>query len=347
MARLTLGTWAARASLAAGRRLAESIRTLTTVPEALRGRALQQSDRVRGQLAFERMRSTPLDDLRRVSTRNLRIGELEEAGWSTVSEILRSRPEQLQQVRGIGPQGAAALRKAAGDLLARTEQETTVRIDPDARTQDSEDLLRTLRALLEVGRATRAAEPAVAGLAPVLPETLHRARLTASWWRMLLARTRTRQSATTALGDVRTWVDSPATALIHKAAAGATSASTKAERMPARRLWSDFQRNAAPYTTLLTEIDRSGPNGDAAAARGFVPDEIVSEAGAVELDTGRLKVRLRTYQSFGARFAIARRRCILGDEMGLGKTVQAIAVWRTRRPAAGGTSWWSAPRASS
>ena len=35
---------------------------------------------------------------------------------------------------------------------------------------------------------------------------------------------------------------------------------------------------------------------------------------------------LRGYQAFGARFALAQRRVVLGDEMGLGKTIQAIAA---------------------
>ncbi|RBL83117.1 ATP-dependent helicase, partial [Streptomyces cavourensis] len=47
---------------------------------------------------------------------------------------------------------------------------------------------------------------------------------------------------------------------------------------------------------------------------------------ALRLDDARLRVSLRGYQSFGARFALAQKRVILGDEMGLGKTVQAIAA---------------------
>ncbi|MBT8227932.1 MAG: DEAD/DEAH box helicase [Dactylosporangium sp.] len=180
--------------------------------------------------------------------------------------------------------------------------------------------------LLEFGRASGPADSAAAGLAPVLPQTLHRAKPAGSWWRMLLARAGTRKSATTALGDLRTWVDSPATTLIHKSATSAVGAARRAERLSAKRLWSDFQRNAAAYTTLLTEIGRAGPDGDARAARGFVPDELADEAGGVDLDTSLLSVRLRAYQAFGAKFALLQRRCVLGDEMGLGKTVQAIAV---------------------
>lgn len=47
---------------------------------------------------------------------------------------------------------------------------------------------------------------------------------------------------------------------------------------------------------------------------------------AQPLDDTHRRVSLRGYQSFGARFALAQRRVVLGDEMGLGKTVQAIAA---------------------
>ena len=68
--------------------------------------------------------------------------------------------------------------------------------------------------------------------------------------------------------------------------------------------------------------------GDVAAAEGYLPADIVERVNAQRLDTSRLSdsLRLRGYQSFGARFALVQRRVILGDEMGLGKTVQAIAT---------------------
>lgn len=69
-----------------GRRLAESIRTLTTVPQLLQAKASKQSDRVKQQLAAELIRMLPIDELRRVTTGNLRLGELERAGWTTVGQ---------------------------------------------------------------------------------------------------------------------------------------------------------------------------------------------------------------------------------------------------------------------
>lgn len=65
---------------------------------------------------------------------------------------------------------------------------------------------------------------------------------------------------------------------------------------------------------------------DSEAASGFLPAEVVESVNAHPLDDRFRRVSLHGYQAFGARFALARRRVIIGDEMGLGKTIQAIAA---------------------
>ncbi|WP_345055234.1 DEAD/DEAH box helicase, partial [Streptomyces rameus] len=88
--------------------------------------------------------------------------------------------------------------------------------------------------------------------------------------------------------------------------------------------WVDFELRSAEYYALLAEISGHAP--DTAAAEGFLPEDITARVRAQRLDDSRRRVSLRGYQAFGARFALAQRRVILGDEMGLGKTIQAIAT---------------------
>ncbi|MGC4154392.1 MAG: DEAD/DEAH box helicase, partial [Propionicimonas sp.] len=98
----------------------------------------------------------------------------------------------------------------------------------------------------------------------------------------------------------------------------------QAARQPAGDPWPGFERRASDYYALLSEFVATGVPSD--AIRGFLTDDVVADVEAQPLD-GRLRdVDLRGYQSFGARFALARRRVILGDEMGLGKTIQALAA---------------------
>lgn len=88
--------------------------------------------------------------------------------------------------------------------------------------------------------------------------------------------------------------------------------------------WLEFELRAAEFHGVLGEF--GGPAPDAAAAQGFLPTELADRVRAQPLDDRHRRVSLRGYQAFGARFALAQRRVVLGDEMGLGKTVQAIAA---------------------
>ncbi|NEB89796.1 DEAD/DEAH box helicase, partial [Streptomyces anulatus] len=88
--------------------------------------------------------------------------------------------------------------------------------------------------------------------------------------------------------------------------------------------WVDFELRSAEYYSLLAELSGSGPDRD--AAEGFLPAGIADRVRALRLDDTRLRVSLRGYQAFGARFALTQKRVVIGDEMGLGKTVQAIAA---------------------
>lgn len=93
---------------------------------------------------------------------------------------------------------------------------------------------------------------------------------------------------------------------------------------PEAAAWVDFETRSAEYYGLLAELSGTGPDRD--AAEGFLPSTIADRVRGLRLDDSRLRVSLRGYQSFGARFALAQKRVVLGDEMGLGKTVQAIAA---------------------
>ncbi|WP_225723581.1 MULTISPECIES: DEAD/DEAH box helicase [Corynebacterium] len=56
-----------------------------------------------------------------------------------------------------------------------------------------------------------------------------------------------------------------------------------------------------------------------------VPHDIAERIADITLN-GTLHASLRGYQAFGAKYALAQKRVLIGDEMGLGKTMQALAV---------------------
>lgn len=88
-----------------------------------------------------------------------------------------------------------------------------------------------------------------------------------------------------------------------------------------------YRRNNAYFVAALEhlqqqiDIDFQRPS-----ITGHLPLEVASRVEATPLLSGGFTSFLRRYQEFGARYAIAQKRIILGDEMGLGKTVQALAA---------------------
>lgn len=72
--------------------------------------------------------------------------------------------------------------------------------------------------------------------------------------------------------------------------------------------------------------DITGASLPDTAAHGALSDELIQAVESFPLDTSRLRVTLRRYQTFGAKYALCQKRTLIGDEMGLGKTIEAIAV---------------------
>jgi SNF2 family DNA/RNA helicase len=57
-----------------------------------------------------------------------------------------------------------------------------------------------------------------------------------------------------------------------------------------------------------------------------LPKFIIEKVNQVHINENQLKVTMRPYQEFGAKFLLYQKNILLGDEMGLGKTIQALAV---------------------
>ena len=308
-----------RLSAAAGSLLDDHAAAVGQVRAAL---AVLKADLVRRELD-----GIPLARLRDVTGGRLRVTALEAAGMTTVRQVLDSTPYLLRTLPGVGAQTAAQALAAADQIAGAVEATVAVRINVEHRDADSTALVTALHRLVAAGpdrrRALAAAGDVHARLAPLLPE----ARPAGSRLRMLAAGRRRRGAALEAVARIR---DLLADAEDRSVPLVLAQASADLLRAPGTagpgsdEAWIDFELRSADYYAVLGEAaeDTAPP----AAAEGHLPDALADAVRAEPLDDTLLRVSLRGYQAFGARFALARRRVILGDEMGLGKTVQAIAA---------------------
>ncbi|WP_265521370.1 DEAD/DEAH box helicase [Oerskovia flava] len=263
-----------------------------------------------------------VDRLRTVSRERLRTGLLAEGGVESVAGVLAAGPVGLERLPGIGPQTATHL-LAAAEQIARAVRETLpVRIDVAPGDPDATHLVQTLHTL---DAARRLVAPRTAEATAWLTEhaALREAALPAT---TALGRVFTTPSGRRRARDAVTELAAltaraEASGLLPDARRVAALETTPGDPL---EVWTDFRRRSAAYYALLDDVADTGR--DVHAAEGHLPAGLVERVEAQRLDTSLLRASLRGYQSFGARYALAQRRVILGDEMGLGKTMQALAV---------------------
>lgn len=283
----------------------------------LRIASIVESDRdrrVRDELAVVRV-----DQLGAMTDRNLRLPTLVAAGYATAADLLGVPAETLDQVPGVGVQTARSVAAAVDQLATVVRSGLPVRLELDRSGRpDSAATAELLRLLDRLLRLAPVVEPhrreltdyvsAVAGYAPS-------ARIAGNRLRFALARRATKDRARRALAALQEW-DLPPVAEL-----AAACAVPDTEGAP---LWTAFEQRSAEFYTALGRIVPLAQ--DVLAARGVLTAELAESVAAYPLDQSGLRVSLRGYQEFGARFALHQGRVLLGDEMGLGKTVQALAA---------------------
>ncbi|WP_369248950.1 DEAD/DEAH box helicase [Streptomyces sp. R41] len=313
----------ARALLAEAARLHEAAQTVladhTRALEAVRA-ALAP---LQAELVAKELESIPVSRLKDVTEGRLRLGAVEAAGLASVRAVYEASRYELRQIPGVGAQTADQALAAARQIARAVEDTVSVRIDVDSPEPRTTALVVALRRLVEAGPELRRAVDAAQRLDERLGALLPDARPAAGWLRLAFTGRRRRRSAFAAVAGIRELTADAAARDVRLLLA---QAATDLLREPASDIeaWVDFELRSTEYYSQLAEI--SDHPADVEAAEGFLPSEVAERVHGQSLDDTHRRVSLRGYQSFGARFALAQRRVVLGDEMGLGKTVQAIAV---------------------
>ncbi|WP_405762802.1 DEAD/DEAH box helicase [Streptomyces sp. NBC_01420] len=275
-------------------------------------------DLVRADLA-----AIPVARLKDVTEGRLRLGAIEQAGLTTVGQVYGAGRYELRQIPGVGAQTADQALAAAGQIAHAVRDTVALRIDVDTQDEAVTALLGALYRLVEAGPDVRRAVDGARALAERLEPSITAAGPARGRLRMLLTGRRARAGVREAVAGVRAAVADAVERGLPPLFAQ-VSADLLREPESAVAAWVDFELRSAEYYSLLAELSGSGPDRD--AAEGFLPSGMADRVRGLRLDDARLRVSLRGYQSFGARFALVQKRVILGDEMGLGKTVQAIAA---------------------
>jgi SNF2 family DNA or RNA helicase len=270
-----------------------------------------------------RLRAIPIDRLRDVTGARLPVGKLEEAGYRTVADLVDATPEVLRQVPGIGAAGAERTVDAAQRIAAAAEQNTGVSADMDLRGPDAAALLASLYRVRVADRVLERVREPAARIGSALAGLADTAKPLSSRLRRVFMRQERREHAAQAVTELNTLFADPKTNReLERIEVAKQRLQTKPPRPGTAR--NDFEKHSADYFSTLDRIVGAGERPE--AARGFLTDDLATRVAGQQLDETHLRVSLRGYQAFGARFILAQRRVVLGDEMGCGKTVESIAA---------------------
>ena len=273
-----------------------------TREQQARQAAVEAGEAVRELAVSRLLEQMPLDRLREATRERLRVGTLLEAGVRSVKDVL-DRGMSIQQVPGVGEVTARRTLGAAETLRTLAREDAVVTLDAHDRTPQAAHLLAALHTW-EVLRQAAKARDVVAVAQALQP---------------LAART---NGATTHLAVLGA---AGADELLDLARPLAEHATELDEQLDwARRAdpWKEFLRRPADFFSLLSELGLV----EETDTYGELPDDVVAAVREQELDATHLRVSLRGYQSFGARFALVQKKVLIGDEMGLGKTIEALAA---------------------
>ncbi|WP_171053186.1 DEAD/DEAH box helicase [Streptomyces marianii] len=312
-----------RATLAKGARLYEAARAVAGDHDRAVGAVREALKPIHDAEVRRELEAIPVARLQEATEARLRLGIVERSGLRTVGRVLQAGPYRLRQIPGVGQVTVDQLLAAARRLADAAHESVAVHIDVDRPEPRTTALVTALHVLVEAGPDARRAVDRAAVLSARLGPLLADAQLVAGRFRTLLAGQEKRARALAAVAEIRSLLDEADQAGVPGLFA---QASVDLLRGPSSDVaaWVDFELRSAEYYSLLAGI--SGRVTDSAASEGFVPDEIAERVRTQRLDDSHRRVSLRGYQAFGARFALAQRKVVLGDEMGLGKTIQAIAA---------------------
>ncbi|MBU6303272.1 MAG: DEAD/DEAH box helicase [Verrucomicrobia bacterium] len=287
------------------------------------GEAKAAADGLVTEAALRRLDAMPLEELKPLARgEGIRWAALESNGFRSVGDLQRAGWAAVDAKPGVGEQTVRALRGVVTSIFDEVRQTISIAFDPEARTKAHTALLAGLWTF-EFQQGLRTPLLRHVDLRTRLETEVRPAAGIARFWTRWFLWGDRRREAEEAMDQLAGLTGDPAFALLEEELRSALRG-LKPHRPDETGLWEDFAKRPSVYYALLEQV-HAQPKDDAAAARGFVPAEIVEAVENLELRRDGLHLSLRAYQVFGAKFAVVQRKTILGDEMGLGKTIQALA----------------------
>ena len=260
----------------------------------------------------------PIEEVNR-EKKGIRIKALREAGYSSMADLAAASQAELEALNGISEEGAAQIHATAERMKKYARQSIRLQISLDDRNPKAAQLVQAVSCYLGVKPLMLQLEAAVREESGETERAVQALSVGRNFFCWLFAGRKKRQKAEAAYAQLaeRLEADCAEQRKILEAL-------KQAEARTEEEAWADFAEHAIAFFGVLEELvpDLAAPDD----LHFGLPDDLAQAVQAQPLHLDGLRCTLRSYQTWGVKYALHQKRALLGDEMGLGKTVQAIAA---------------------
>ena len=247
----------------------------------------------------------------------IRVSYLHSAGVHNMSQLSKLTRQQIEAIDGIGAQSAVKIYDLTRQIVQNTREKQSIRIKTDNPTKVDNALVTALyQFILHTKQRAEISRIYEQHHKPLTKE-IAKAKKASSGFSWFFTSAKEKDAALLSADA------------LNERLSGEFGTSTVLEEYQAvekadiTECYAHFRENAAVYYATLEQYCKQLPVTK--DTQGGIPEELLAQIEAMQLDLTGLKATLRSYQDFGVRYAVHQKRTLLGDEMGLGKTIQAIA----------------------
>lgn len=266
------------------------------------------------------LETVDVDELSR-RKKGIRVKSLHDAGFNTIADILRANSMQISSINGISPEGAKEIKRIAVSIANTAQRSAKIRLSADDKNDASTALVIALFKYKRLLPAINISADFRSYYGSALSKAVSDAKPATGGLRWAFSSSSKKQAADAACAELSQILSDANLAPVNESL---NVLRQQFAYVSAKNAWDDFTRDSVTYINILESIEPETV-GSGEDIYGL-PEELAESVAAVELNLTGLRCSLRRYQEWGVKYAVARRRVLLGDEMGLGKTVQAIAA---------------------
>lgn len=282
------------------------------------------ANRVAARETLRIMQGVPVEEINR-DKGGIRVKTLRDSGFETVADLYSATPQQLSAVKGISDEGAKEIKQIAADYMRESAHSVKIKLSADDKNEEATALVQAIAAYLRRSDSLsdyRKMRSSFAKRTDSAEKALNSVGNGAYWMFYTPAQK----------GEVVQGYQYLSRLLQSDYAAALQQLSAKVRgnvSITPQQAWSAFEQDTVRFFNVLEDIcpDMLGTDN---AVYGL-PEDLAHAIQQQPLHLDGLKCTLRRYQEWGVKYALNRRRVLLGDEMGLGKTVQAIAAMVSQR----------------